>query len=68
MDDIFVGDFQMGEKDTAKYLGDYISFDGTNTKTVNDRKSKGQGAVNKILSILEETCFGPFFFECAVIL
>ena len=68
MEDIFVGDFPMGEKDTAKYLGDYISFDGTNTKTVNDRKSKGQGAVNKILSILEKTCFGPFFFECAVIL
>ena len=68
MKDIFVGDFPVGEKDTAKYLGDYICFDGTNTKTVKDRKAKGQGVVNKILSILEETCFGPFFFECAVIL
>ena len=68
MEDIFVGDFLMSEKDTAKYLGDYLSTNGSNRKTIEDRKAKGQGAINKILSILDETCFGPFYFECAVIL
>ena len=62
MEDIFVGDFPMSEKNSAKYLGDYICSDGTNTKTIEDMKGKGQGATNKILSILDETCFGPFYF------
>ena len=68
MKDVFDGDFLMERKESAKYLGDFICTNGTNSKTVEDRKCKGLGAVNKIMSILEETCFGPFFFECAVIL
>ena len=63
MEDIFIGDYLMSEKDTAKYLGDYLSTNGSNRKTIEDRKAKGQGAINKIMSILDETCFGPFYFE-----
>ena len=62
------GDFPMKKNQEAKYLGDILCTNGTNRKTVEDRKSKGFGAANKIISILEETCFGPYFFECAVIL
>ena len=62
------GDFPMEKKEEAKYLGDIICTNGTNRKTVEDRKSKGFGAANKIISILEETCFGPYYFECAIIL
>ena len=58
----------MKKNQEAKYLGDILCTNGTNRKTVEDRKSKGFGAANKIISILEETCFGPYFFECAVIL
>ena len=68
MKDIFVEDFPRSEKNSAKYFGDYICNDGYNTKTIENRKGKGQGAINKILSILDETCFGPFYFECALIL
>ena len=53
------GGFSMEKKEEAKYLGDVICTNGTNRKTVEDRK---------IISILEENCFGPYFFECAIIL
>ena len=48
MKDIFVEDFPRSEKNSAKYFGDYICNDGYNTKTIENRKGKGQGAINKI--------------------
>ena len=40
------------------YLGD-ISDDRSNMKNVIKRKSKGVGAVSQIMTILENTCYGP---------
>ena len=53
---------------SVKYLGDILSTDGSNIKNIEARKSKAIGAVKQIISILEGTCFGPYFFEVAVVL
>ena len=66
--DVFNGDFKMESKEAVKYLGDIIAADGTNLKNVENRKAKASGAVKQILSILDEICFGPFFFEIAMVL
>ena len=66
--DVFDGDFRMETKEAAKYLGDIIAIDGSNVKNVESRKSKASGSVKQILSILDEICFGPFFFEIAMVL
>ena len=57
---------EMVEKD--KYLGDIISVNGKNTENILARKEKGKGITKQILNILENICFGPFFFEVALIL
>ena len=51
-----------------RYLGDIISKDGRNTKNIKARVAKGNGTINQIMSILEDICFGKYFFEVAVIL
>ena len=58
----------MKSKEAVKYLGDIIATDGTNVKNVKNRKAKASGAVKQILSILDEICVGPFFFEIAMVL
>ena len=64
----FCGDYQMEDVEYMKYLGDILSMDGENVKNVASRKAKAWGSVRQILSILEETCFGPYFFEMAMVL
>ena len=66
--DIFDGDFEMENVDSVKYLGDILSTDGSNIKNIEAIKSKAIGAVKQIIYILEGTCFGPYFFEVAVVL
>ena len=43
----------MKEKLEQTYLGDVISADGSHTKNVLARKSKGQGVINQITQILD---------------
>ena len=62
------GDHTMEESDTEKYLGDLISNDGKNFKNIEARRAKGTGIVDQIVTILENTMFGPFQFEVALIL
>ena len=50
------------------YLGDIISFDAKNSKNIKDRVSKGMGIIGDIFSILETICFGPHYFEIALLL
>ena len=50
------------------YLGDLIVSDGSHTKKVQQRSSKGLGAINQIMSILETTYYGKYFFEVAMVL
>ena len=66
--DVFSGDYLMEEVDSVKYLGDILSMDGKNKKNIESRKGKAWGAVRQIISILNETCFGPFYFEMAMVL
>ena len=45
-----------------------ISHDGKNTKNVQARRAKGTGIVDKILTRLESTVYGPYLFEVAITL
>ena len=54
--------------DNHLYLGNIISSNGSDHFTINDRVSKGQGAVRDILHILEGTYFGDFYFEALKLL
>ena len=58
----------MPEVTEDTYLGDILSSDGKNTKNVKNRISKGLGTMNQIFSLLENICFGPHYFEIAILL
>ena len=45
-----------------------ISNDGKKFKNIKTRQNRGRGAINEIMSILQEIYFGKFYFEAAVIL
>ena len=51
-----------------KYLGDILTNDGKNSKNRAARKNRGIGVVNQIMTILEEICFGKYYFQAAMIL
>ena len=48
-------------KDT--YLGDILSFDGSNTLNIKDRVGKGIGIMSDILNTLESVSFGVHYFR-----
>ena len=52
MEDHFIGEETMEEKNEEKYLGDIISNDGRNIKNIKARVSKGKGINSKILTML----------------
>ena len=56
------------EVSEERYLGDIISKDGKNNKNIKARISKANGSINQVMSILEEICFGKYFFEVALVL
>ena len=68
MEDIIDGEHVMEKTMKYKYLGEIIDSTNKNTKNIAERKQKGIGAVNQICSILDEICFGPWYFEVLVIL
>ena len=68
LEDIYVGDYVMENVKDERYLGDIIAADGSNLKNVLKRKSKGVGVVSQIMTILENTCYGPYHFQVAVTL
>ena len=51
-----------------KYLGDILTSDGKNSKNIAARKNRGVGVVNQIMTILEEICFGKYYFQVAMVL
>ena len=53
---------------SEKYLGDFISSNGTNTDTIRHRVSLGNGAVAQIKSILESLSLGRHYFKTAFLL
>ena len=50
------------------YLGDDISFDGSNTLNVKQRVSKGNGLIAKIKDMLESLSLGKHYFRIALLL
>ena len=68
IEDTFVGEELMEEKDDEKYLGDVISNDGRNLKSKKARIAKVKGIVSKIMTILEGIPFGNHYFEVAIML
>ena len=50
-----------------KYLGDFITTDGKNTRNIKARHAKGIGIVDKIFNYLNEVFLGPFFFQAALL-
>ena len=59
-------EYKIEKTENEKYLGDVISCNGKNDNNIQKRKERGIGIISQILSILEEVCFGPFFFKVAV--
>ena len=51
-----------------KYLGSIVSDESQNKKDIESRISKGMGYITQIMIILEEVCFGQFYFDTAVLL
>ena len=68
VEDCFLGEEVMEEKTEEKYLGDIISDDGRNMKTVKARVSRGTVIVNNIMTKLESIPFGKYYFEVSMIL
>ena len=62
VEDEYVGECKMDEVSEEKYLGDIISVDGKNMKNIVARANRGTGIVTQIMGILEEICFGKYFF------
>ena len=50
------------------YLGDIISFDGSNTENIMQTVSKGNGIIAQIKSILERFSLRAIFFKIAFLL
>ena len=57
----------MNTSSSERYLGDIITNDGKLNKNISDKVNKGNGAVNTIVSLLEEISFGYYYFEMALI-
>ena len=53
---------------TDKYLGDFLSSNGTNDATLQDRKGKAIGCMNNIISILDTISFGHHYFNILILL
>ena len=63
-----VHDYVIGQKTSAKYLGDVICDDASNYKTTEERRNQGIGAISQITSLMNQIELGPFYFEVLFIL
>jgi hypothetical protein len=58
----------MKEVEHDAYLGDIISANGKNDKTIKDRIGRGIGKINDIMNILEKDTLGEHYFKTAILL
>ena len=58
----------LNSKECETYLGDVITKTGSNNKNIEHRKNNGLAAISQIISILNLTSLGHFYFEIALIL
>ena len=57
----------MNNVNKEKYLGDYLTIDGKINVNIEERKKKGNGYVNQIMSTLKEVSFGFHYFKMAML-
>ena len=50
------------------YLGDIVNGSGSKMSNISSRVARGKGLIADIFNILENICFGPHFFEIALLL
>ena len=58
----------LGETETEKYLGDFLSSNGRNMKNIAKRKQKGYMIIEDIKKILNNGFYGKYHFTAAVML
>ena len=46
-----------------KYLGDFVSCDGRNSKNIYERTNRANGNIDKIILTLQERPFGRHYFK-----
>ena len=68
VEDEYTGQVSMQSVQEEKYLGVILTSDGKNSKNIAARKNRGVGVVNQIMTILEEICFGKYYFQVAMVL
>ena len=50
------------------YLGDLVNGKGENMSNIKNRVTRGKSIISEIFNILENICYGPHFFEIALLL
>ena len=63
-----VHDTVMESVEYDDYLGDVISGDGRNTRTIKKRVSKGMGIISQITNLLDSITLGQVYTEIALLL
>ena len=66
--EIYEGKVKMGNVDSYKYLGQYISNQNNNMANINAVKISSHSISNKIFNILSSLKLGRHYFECGLIL
>ena len=66
--DVEDGTYCLQNSQSEKYLGDFLSSSLNNMTNIIARRNKGTAAMNQIMSIINDICFGPFLFEVFVTL
>ena len=59
---------KLNVKEYETYLGDVISRTGSNENNIEHRKNEGISGINQIMSMLNLTSLGHYYFEIAIIL
>ena len=57
----------MKKVDTVKYLGDYLSSDGSNTVNVLKREQKGVGINSQLISLINDISLGGHYFKIGLL-
>ena len=59
-------EYKIEDSEEERYLGDFITKDGKNSKNVSARRARGIGIVDKIFTYLNDVFLGPYFFQAAL--
>ena len=65
LQDIHVGKIAIRDVKTQEYLGEILSFDGSNKPNLKKKVAKAQAVINDIILTLESSHLGQYYFEIA---